>query len=503
MGVSHRTTISYVDYNGGSTLAYPTAITDPSGFTSSVEYNYDTGAITKTLTPSKGTGVTGDPVQYLDKRMSYDSVGRLERITTQNNGAYTRYARGVFQIPQTTIGVEYVNSYSTIKDLQTEAYQAELFTGAGQRYAVATDNPGSTGGYKGQQTFFDKMARVLKQSNPTEINSSWTPSGPDDSAWIYKQYQYDWKGRPLVITDQLGKTMEAIYVGCGCAGGEVVVTRDEIGRRQKLFSDPLGRAWKTQVLYELPKDQLLNGDGPIYSATVNEYNALDQVKSMRQFSGDGPSNPSDLSCPGGTCQKTAMTYDGYARILTKHSPEQQPEPGNSASSDHTTFHYNDDDTLAYVIDARGVVKNFSYNTRGMVLGTTYYLGNIPAPYNHVSPVSDVTFEYDAARNRTRMTDGTGSITYQYDDLSRLSWEKRRFATSPMPNVDYQLSYQYNIGGELKKITDNTNTTINYNYDSVGQITGVTGEDNLVQGDRYLCFWLQISCLGGAKGCNFR
>ena len=92
--LSHLTTISYTDSNGGSTLAYPTAVTDPDGFTYTSEYNYETGAVTKTLKPSKGTGQSGDPVQYLDQRMLYDSVGRLEKVTTQNNGAYVRYVYG-------------------------------------------------------------------------------------------------------------------------------------------------------------------------------------------------------------------------------------------------------------------------------------------------------------------------------------------------------------------------------------------------------------------------
>jgi len=37
-----------------------------------------------------------------------------------------------------------------------------------------------------------------------------------------------------------------------------------------------------------------------------------------------------------------------------------------------------------------------------------------------------------------------------------------------------LSYDYNLGGELKKITDATNMTINYGYDATGRLTSVTG-----------------------------
>ena len=37
-----------------------------------------------------GLRVRNDPVQCREHRMTYDSAGRLDRVTNQNNGAYTR-----------------------------------------------------------------------------------------------------------------------------------------------------------------------------------------------------------------------------------------------------------------------------------------------------------------------------------------------------------------------------------------------------------------------------
>jgi len=42
-------------------------------------------------------------------------------------------------------------------------------------------------------------------------------------------------------------------------------------------------------------------------------------------------------------------------------------------------------------------------------------------------------------------------------------------------------YDYNLAGELKKITDATNMTINYGYDNAGRVNGVTGSDNVFAG----------------------
>src|SRR5207253_8720987 len=80
-------------------------------------------------------------------------------------------------------------------------------------------------------------------------------------------------------------------------------------------------------------------------------------------------------------------------------------------------------------------------------------------------------------NRTSMTDGLGSTSYSYNQLSRLMSETRTFT-----NVGtFTLIYDYNLGGELKKITDSTNMTINYGYDSAGRVSGVTGSDTFVGG----------------------
>jgi len=54
-------------------------------------------------------------------------------------------------------------------------------------------------------------------------------------------------------------------------------------------------------------------DGTVYSTTVNTYNAPDQITQLRQYAGPQTS---------GTFQDTTITYDGYGRLTTRHTPEQ-------------------------------------------------------------------------------------------------------------------------------------------------------------------------------------
>jgi hypothetical protein len=134
-----------------------------------------------------------------------------------------------------------VKSFSTVNNLSDEAYAIQIFDGAGRVFGSVNNHPGSVGGFRLVNTIYDQMGRAIKQSNPTEVNSLWLPAGDDAAGVIYSQQAYDWKGRPLVTTNQDGTQKYAIYGGCGCAGGEVVTLTDEMGRQQKVYSDVVGR----------------------------------------------------------------------------------------------------------------------------------------------------------------------------------------------------------------------------------------------------------------------
>jgi YD repeat-containing protein len=474
--LSRHTTISYADSfsdgnNARNTLAYPKTMTDADGYSSTLIYNFDLGAITSKQTPQPNTtqNLPG-PVQTF----GYDSAGRLERTTATTNGAYTRYA----------YGPDYVQVFSTVNTLADEAYSVRHFDGAGRVMLASGNHPGSSGSYSAQHMVYDAMGRVIKQSNPTEMTGGWLATGDDSAGWRYTQQTYDWKGRPLVTTHPDGTTKEASYEGCGCAGGEVMTLTDEgtidqgmAKRRQsRVYSDVLGRTVKTELLN-------WQGGSP-YSTTVNSYNARDQITSVRQFDtaqGTLPSNLNDLSCPTGSCQQTTMTYDGYGRLQSRHLPKQ-------AAGAQTFFAYNLDDTIQKITDARGSLANYSYNARRLVTGITY------DPAAGIPDTPDVSFGYDAVGNRKSVTDGFGSKNYNYSQLSQLQSETRTFNGVGA----FTLSYDYNLAGELKKITDATGMTINYGYDSAGRPSSVTGSDSLYAGVSNYASNFQYRAWGGVK-----
>jgi YD repeat-containing protein len=460
--LNHDVTISYTDAfaaagttldpaRGFLTLAYPTTITDPDGYSSSSRYHYDFGAPTwkQTPLPNVTTNTPGP-----EQKITYDSIGRLERITNLVNNAYTRF---VYATSLTRL-----DSYATIQENAGEAHSFTISDGHGRVFATAMRRPETTNQFNGQLTLYDAMGRARLSSNPTETYASglpmdWQIAGADDSAWHYTEQFFDWKGRVKKTVYPDGKYKEVTYDGCGCAGGEVITLTDEgtiVGgvakrRQQKIYSDPLGRTVKTEVL---------NWEGGTpYSTTVNTYNARDQITQIRQWSGAEAT---------GTFQDTIISFDGFGRLKTSRDPEQD-------AGTVTTFNYNSDDTVLSKVDARGVTSSYAYNGRRQIIGITY---NLPTG-STIPMTSAVSYSYDAAANRTSMTDGLGVVTYQYDQLSRLLSESRTFSdptNTAINGVSRMLSYTYNLAGALTSLTDPFGAQINYNFDAVGRVTSVTG-----------------------------
>ena len=458
--LSHQVTISYTDSFAttgtslpSSTLAYPTTVTDADSNSSTTQYDYDIGAVRVTTDPKGASRTT-----------TYDTVGRVSRIDI-SNGAYTR-----FDYPST---LTQINTYSLIQTGGAEFYSTQVLDGAGRVRATASDFPGSTGLYRGQYTIYDLMGRVSQQSNPTEMDSSWTPKGDDQTAgWLYTTQTYDWKGRPRITTNTDTTTRTVTYGGCGCAGGEVVTNQDEVGRQQRMTYEVLGRLVKTE---SLNTDQ----NHTVYATRTDTYNVRDQITNILVQQGTN-----------GTGQQTSMTYDGHGRLVTRKVPIED------STTSGTTYVYNTDDTVQKVTDARGASSTYTYNGRHLITFIHYAKPGASAP-TAIPNAPDISFTYDDAGNRLTMTDGLGSLTYAYDTWSKLTSETRYFTDLA---ASYQLRYEYNLAGGLTKLYDPFNGTISYAFNSSGQVTGVTGTH--YAGVTQFASGMQYRAWGGLKHATY-
>lgn len=412
--LNHQANFSYADsfsdgVNSRNTLAYPTTVTDADNYSSTAQYNYDFGAVTRTQDPLGAVQTS-----------TYDGAGRIDRVTNQLNGAYKRWIYDPWG---------WTLSYQTVESGQGEVYSFTGYDGAGRVRAVGGDNPGTAGTLWGQYTYYDVMGRPSQQSNREEIAYGWTLTGDDAATgWIWTTQSYDWKGRPLVTTNPDGTTTENSYGGCGCAGGEVITARDERGRRSRASKDVLGR---------LAKIEELNWDQSAYSTTNYTYNGRDQLTNINHAG-----------------QQRSFEYDGHGRLSARVTPEQG----------RTQYSYYADDTTQTITDARGATTTFGYNNRHQVSSITY---GVPGG---VSATPNVNIYYDSAGNRSVMVDGLGYADYQYNAMSQLVSERRYFNDL---GVAYMTHYGYNLAGGLSSVTTPWNEQITYGHDRIGRVTNVT------------------------------
>lgn len=432
--LNYQTNISYSDSFSDNinrnTFAYPTTVTDPAGYSSTVQYNFDFSAITRTQDP-KGAAFTRE----------YDWAGRMTRKNNLVNGGYMRY----YYAPSH----HYVQSWTTVIDTtaQNEFYSITLFDGANRVRASVEDHPGSVGGQRSVYNVYDNMGRLSMQSKPTEINSGWTPDGDDlTNGYVWKQQAYDWNSRPTITTNTDGTQKIVEYSSCGCAGGAAITVKDEgqmlngvLNRRKKTIThDVFGRAIKEETFAW--------DTNTVYATKINTYNVRDQATNLKQHEG-----------VNGTFQEIMMEYDGHGRLKTRKYPIED-------SATIVTY-YNDDRPFT-VTDARGAVTTYSYNNRGLQTNVNYTV-----PYG-VAATPNVSFSYDEAGNRTQMIDGQGQTDYIYDSLSRMTSETRYFDGL---GSSRQLTYTYNLVGQLTSYTDVANAnTINYDLYKNGAISSITG-----------------------------
>ncbi len=333
-----------------TTFAYPTTITDPAGNSSQIKYRYDIGANVWAKGPNLNQTVAGKETER-----EYDSLGRLLQQTVVNTGAYTRYEypqNGVHSKVFSTLVDTNTNGPDTADEVLTESW----FDGAGRIRQSRTEHPSSIGGWSATKTLYDILGRVTSQSVPTEVDNNWNPSDLDAGLWKYTLNEYDWKDRITKVTNTDGTFKTMTYEGCGCAGGESVTIEGEeitetdwqgnttqtLGKRkQKLYSDTLGRNIKSEIF---------NWDGTIHSSVSNDFNGRDQVTQSRHFEGA-------VGSPN--YQDTTMGYDGHGRPESRHVPIQ-------AANRNTVYEYFPDDTVKKITDARGASASYTYNNRGLV-----------------------------------------------------------------------------------------------------------------------------------------
>jgi len=333
---------------------------------------------------------------------TYDTKGELTKITDPLSHAAT-----IAYWPSGLI--------KTITDAQSKVTQFQ-YDARGNRTAVIDASS--------QQTTFtyDAMNRLTKITYPT-------------SPATFTQIGYDYRGRRATVTDPNVKVTQYAY--------------DDADRLTSVTDANNG---VTQYGYDNENNLTSITDAALHPTTF-QYNADGRVIQSNFPSGWFEAYSYDLNgnLTSKTDRKSQIVNYGYD-FLNRLSSKQYPD------STSVAYTYDLANRLLQVSDPTGTY-GFTYDNMGRLTQTSTAYPFIPGK------TFTVKYAYDAASNRTSMTDPQSAATaYVYDTLNRLST-----LTYPA-RTNY--TFTYDALGRRTQLTRPNSVTTGYQYDPVSNLLSI-------------------------------
>jgi RHS repeat-associated protein len=285
-------------------------------------------------------------------------------------------------------------------------------------------------------------------------------------------YTYDTYGDRASITDPLGNKTTYAYngdgwmtssvtpkgnvAGCGCQSTYTTTYAHDNFGNVTTTTDPLGHQTVRHYDADQNQDYFIDGDG---NRTNYVYDVANQQTQVQRA--DSTTLTSDYNADGTVLDQkdgknnavltygydalarvtsqtdalndaTSYTYDGAGNRLT------QQDPGGNCSATPPTG------CTTFAYDAANQLKTISYS-------------------DGITPnVTNMT--YDGDGQRTAMTDGTGSSTWVWDSLHRL--------TSYTSGAGAHVQYAYNLRNLATTITYPGALNVTRGYDDAGRVTTI-------------------------------
>ena len=175
--------------------------------------------------------------------------------------------------------------------------------------------------------------------------------------------------------------------------------------------------------------------------------------------------PSSVTDAEGNC--TAYVYDTAGNITDTYAGQSSPCDGTTGGI-HTGSRYQGDPSvscgaktgeLCSVINGNGATTGYGYDSNGNRTSVT-----------PPSPAGGTTMTVDALSRVLSVIDGKGQkTTYSYDTLDRVTQILFNGATTCTPSNGKCISYAYDLDGNRQSMTDQSGTTTYY-YDALNRVT---------------------------------
>ena len=464
--------------------------------------NYDRAG--RTITTTDPTGVS--------RGFTYDARGSV-LTSTDATGATTRYAYTAFNRTMTVTTPE---GLVTTTQYSPQGQQISFSDGAGRTTSWSYDRNGKlagvvdNAGVAAEANAYDALGRLLTSTNALGTVTTYAydaanrvvtrvvdPSGLN----LRTTYRYDGEGRQVLVTEGEGSSAAvATTYGYDRTGQRVSVSVGDLSKISYAY-DLAGRTttvtegteWislrVTQYVYD-GADRLIQtrvdptGKNLVtryaYDEVGNVVAKTDAVGEKTRYVYDGDNRQIYAVDPAGDV--TFTRYDGEGRVIGRTTYAARitdlanladaltPSSITSriaadAGRDETTSYvYDRDGRLRYVIDAGGRPTEYAYDGSGNVVHVTTYGGVIAASasYTTASVQQEIASRGLAADPATRTTrsvyDAAGRMAYSIDALGSVTALDRDAAG----NVTYTVRYEARLtsGGTPSLNSDPTIAAMN-------------------------------------------
>jgi RHS repeat-associated protein len=371
-----------------------------------------------------------DPLGH-STTFEYSAAGdlTLEKDAESNESKRTYNANHEIETETTPRGEK--TTYIRDADGNVEAIERPAPGGATQKtsfkYAENGDLESETDPLGRETKFeYDAYGNKKAETSPEGNKTTWTydkdghaiaavsPRGNEEGAKAEEfetKTELDAQGRPVKVTDPLGHETKSAYD----KNGNLESTTDALGHTTK---------YTHNAADEQTKVELANGN-----TTETAYDSMGQIKS--RTTGNGSTTKYELNALG----QLTETIDPLER--------------------KTVNKYDAAGNLKETEDALGRTVAYSYDKVDRVTKVDY----------SEASTSDVTSEYDKDGSVTKMVDGTGTTTREYDQLGRLAEVKN--------GAKEVVKYKYDLGNQQTEITYPNGETVKREFDKAGRLTKIT------------------------------
>ena len=413
---------------------YPVKIENALGHVFTTDYDYVLGV------PISFTDSNGVTIRY-----DYDPLGRLTTVIkpgdTKNSPTiehhyYDPTTDLIFEENEPKLLVETKNKLDENKYLLTRTF----YNGLGQIVQTHTAKVEVEGEVKDlintikYNSFGQKTVETLTYAiNPYKYDGTCPFTWEGYNSAPKTTYKYDSLGRITEVKDPMNRVAKTFYFGWSTLsldpeGHQTVSNQDAYGRLVEVIN----------FVGEYPNTRP-------YAITTYEYDILDNLVKV--------------TAPQGIV--THIHYDSLGRKISMDDPD----------LGHWEYRYDNNGNLIWQKDAKGQIITFYYDKLNRLWRVMYPDGSsVYYWYDKPNPDGCNKQDYSIGR-RVEMNDLTGKACYSYDERGRITEETKRIGEE-----EAVTQFTYNPDDSIKTIVYPDGEVVVNEYDSVGRLKRLTGQD---------------------------